>query len=99
MGSRFRSVAVAAMMLGVVAVVAALGEDARQRLPGLGLAVQARQSVAQAIGARKFAERALEAGDRAMALAGRDVGGRQAGGDLVAGVALGDRQAPVEPLI
>ena len=64
--------------LGVVAVVAALGEDARERLPGLGLAVEAGQRRAQAIGARQFAERALEAGDRAMALAGRDVGGGQA---------------------
>ena len=82
----------------VVAVVAALGQHARQRLPGLGLAVQVGQHRAQALRARRLAERALEAGDRAVALARRHVGAGQPRGDLAPRLAFGHRQAAVQPL-
>ena len=82
----------------VGAVVAPLGQHARQRLPGLGLAVQVGQHRAQALGARRLAQGAFEAGDRAMALPRRHVGAGQAGGDFAPCLAFGHRQAAVQPL-
>ena len=82
---------------GVVAVIATVGQHTRQRLPGLRASVEVRQHRAQLIGAREFAERALERRDRPVALLGRHVGARQPGRDLVACVAFGHRQAPIEP--
>ena len=61
----------------VVRLLAAVGQHAGQRLPGLRLAIEPRQALAQGVGARLVGQRPLEAGDGAVTLAGREVRGRQ----------------------
>ena len=61
------------------------------------VAVEVRQHRAQLIGAREFGRARARAARWRGGAAGRHVGGRQPGRDLVARVAFGHRQAPIEP--
>ena len=81
----------------VVDVFAALGEDAGQLLAGVGGPVQIGQHGPQLLGPGEIRQGPLEAGHRAVALAGRQVGPGQAGRHLAARLPLGHVEAPVQP--
>ena len=81
----------------VVRLLAAVGQHAGQRLPGLRLPIEPRQALAQSVGARLVGQRPLDAGDGTVTLPGRQVRGRQRPGDVDARRSLGHGQPAIEP--